>query len=217
MLPEPRHAMPLKRMARQSDALRLPDHAVLEAFGTGAIVLDQEGLLVFANRAAHSLMQRGPLRLVPALDRRRPGQPALRLDGPTPAATARLNALAGIAARGGPGGAMRLFGAGDGALRILITPLPDVMDDAAGSGRALLLVEDMRAVRALPFDALQALYAFTRAETAVAEALLAGQTAEQIAAARQVGVPTIRSQVRAILDKTGARSVRDLGRFIAAP
>ena len=69
----------------------------------------------------------------------------------------------------------------------------------------------------LPLDLLHALYGFTRSEAAVAEALLAGHTAEQIAAMRQVGVPTIRSQIRAILDKTGARTIRDLGRFIQAP
>jgi DNA-binding CsgD family transcriptional regulator/PAS domain-containing protein len=217
LVPHLRNAMHLARMARQHAALHRRGHAVLEAFGTGAMVLDAAGLVVFANRAAEALTRKGPLRMAPALDRRHVGVPALRLASPSAAETARLHALIAQAARGGPGGAMRLADEAGAVLRILVTPLPDALADGPGPGRALLLAEDLAVARALPLDILNALYGLSRAEAGVAGALLAGRTAEQVAADRHVALPTIRSQIRAILDKTGARSIRDIARFIQAP
>jgi DNA-binding CsgD family transcriptional regulator len=65
-------------------------------------------------------------------------------------------------------------------------------------------------------EALQQLFALTAAEAGVALAAAASHSAEAIAAERQVSLPTVRTQIRQILEKTGARHLRDLGRLLAA-
>jgi DNA-binding CsgD family transcriptional regulator len=62
--------------------------------------------------------------------------------------------------------------------------------------------------------ALQQLFALTAAEAGVALALAAGRSAEEIAAERSVSLPTVRTQIRQILEKTGAMHLRDLGRLL---
>ena len=49
----------------------------------------------------------------------------------------------------------------------------------------------------------------------MALALVAGRSAEEIAAERRVSVPTVRTQIRQILAKTGALHLRDLVRLLA--
>lgn len=55
-------------------------------------------------------------------------------------------------------------------------------------------------------------YGASRAEIEVAEALLKGRTPEEIGAARRVSMNTVRTQIRRLLDKTGARGI---GRLLA--
>ena len=63
---------------------------------------------------------------------------------------------------------------------------------------------------------LQQLFALTAAEAGVALALAAGRSAEEIAGERAVSLPTVRTQIRQILEKTGALHLRELVRLLAA-
>ena len=58
-------------------------------------------------------------------------------------------------------------------------------------------------------------FKLTRAEAEVARELIGGATKEAVAARRNARETTVRTQVRAILAKTGAVNLRDLERIIA--
>jgi DNA-binding NarL/FixJ family response regulator len=64
-------------------------------------------------------------------------------------------------------------------------------------------------------DLLRGLFGLTRAEAEVARALSGGATKRAVAAARGLREATVRTQVRAVLDKTGAANLRDLERLLA--
>jgi DNA-binding CsgD family transcriptional regulator len=80
---------------------------------------------------------------------------------------------------------------------------------------ALVLITDPADGPVLAAQALQQLFALTAAEAGVALALAAGRSAEDIAAERGVSLPTMRTQIRQILEKTGALHLRDLVRLLA--
>jgi len=62
------------------------------------------------------------------------------------------------------------------------------------------------------------LFGFTRAEAALARALVQGSSPDDYALARGVSIHTVRTQVRALLAKTGAARVAELvGRLLALP
>lgn len=61
---------------------------------------------------------------------------------------------------------------------------------------------------------LRELFGLTRAEAEVARALTGGATMARVAAARGLRETIVRSQVRAVLEKTGAANLRDLERLL---
>lgn len=90
----------------------------------------------------------------------------------------------------------------------LFTPLADEGRDKVG----MIMLTVSRATLCEP-EALAAyggLHGLTRTELAVLQALVTGQSAEQIAAARGVAEATIRTHIKNMLHKTGYRSLRQL-------
>lgn len=65
------------------------------------------------------------------------------------------------------------------------------------------------AARAAP-AVLQALFGFTPAETRLALALMVGDKPDDFAAAHQVKIGTVRTQIASLKDKTGTRRYSDL-------
>lgn len=63
-------------------------------------------------------------------------------------------------------------------------------------------------------DTLRVLFGFTAAESALAEALLTGQTLRAHAERRGVGLNTVRTQLKAVLGKTGLHRQADLVRVL---
>ncbi|KFG69534.1 hypothetical protein JH26_09785 [Microvirga sp. BSC39] len=83
--------------------------------------------------------------------------------------------------------------------------------------RALVLLRDLSATREPPAAALlRDLFGLTMNEAEVARALYGGVTKEAVAAARGLRVTTIKTQVDAILAKTGAANLRDLERLLGS-
>jgi DNA-binding NarL/FixJ family response regulator len=62
--------------------------------------------------------------------------------------------------------------------------------------------------------ALRAFTSFTPMESAIAMALVNGQSITEIARDRRVSVPTIRWHIRNMIDKTGESGVRGLTRIL---
>jgi DNA-binding CsgD family transcriptional regulator len=80
-------------------------------------------------------------------------------------------------------------------------------------GAALVLVHPLAG--ATPSSArLQSLFRLTRAEVALAERLARGQRLAEIAAAREVSIETVRTQLRALFRKTGTSRQPDLIRVL---
>lgn len=98
-------------------------------------------------------------------------------------------------------------------LLVSVAPLRDG-DAAAGLGSrcfALVLIHDpLAGCAAAGRRALVGMYGLTEAEASVAVAIVGGRNAKRIASQRKVSVPTIRSQIRQILAKTGCGDQRSL-------
>ncbi|MBY0333448.1 MAG: LuxR C-terminal-related transcriptional regulator, partial [Acetobacteraceae bacterium] len=69
--------------------------------------------------------------------------------------------------------------------------------------------------RAAPRGLLRELFGLTRSEAEVAQALASGASKVAVADARGLKETTVRTQVRAILDKAGAANLRELERLLA--
>jgi DNA-binding NarL/FixJ family response regulator len=99
---------------------------------------------------------------------------------------------------------------GEGANRVTVAVLP--IDDEGG-GAALVSLEQPRRTQRTQDLAVQCYarqHSLTGAETAVLEALLDGQTPNDVARAKQVAVSTVRTQIGQLRLKTGTRSIRQL-------
>jgi DNA-binding NarL/FixJ family response regulator len=95
----------------------------------------------------------------------------------------------------------------DDALQAAVDPLLVQL----GSARlALVRLRDRESTVRRQAARGAAQYGFTRAETAVAEALLRGMTAAEIAALKSVSEQTVRSQIRALLEKSGSSRQAEL-------
>ena len=213
-------------------ALRLHRHlrdvgkglAALDAMPLAAFVLNASRHLGYANEAAARLAAAGDgVRLV------RSGPPPdapLQLVAARAADGAALAALVRRAAMQGETVGLRLgraAGRAAPALCALATPLLGRAAAAGGAIRrgrlsppaALLLIRDPAPARPAP-GVLADLFGLTPAEADIAATLAGGLRVQAVAAARGVGIETVRSQVRAILGKTGATNLRDLERLLAA-
>ena len=111
-----------------------------------------------------------------------------------------------------PGGAVLLPRAsGKRPLHALVMPLRLPADSPA---HVLMRVTDPEAPASHSAAILASFYGFTRAETDIANSLLAGLSIEEIAALREVSAGTVRQQVKSILNKTGASRQSELIRLL---
>lgn len=224
LLPHLRRAMQLRHRLRAAEVTT--GLAALDGLPHPVLVLDAEMRVILANPAAEALAaaERPAFRL--HLARIPGGTGAGRRVFMTPvlAAEARdLAALVRATAQGGPGGALRLGEAGGlPLLAALVSPLPSRLAGTQGSlgaarvpGRALVILRPLE--RGAPPRAalLRELFGLTRTEAEVARALASGASKVEVAGARGLKETTVRTQVRAILDKTGAANLRALERLMA--
>jgi DNA-binding CsgD family transcriptional regulator len=63
---------------------------------------------------------------------------------------------------------------------------------------------------------LMQMFGLTQAEARLAHALVQGSTVDEYAEAQGLAMPTVRSQVRAVLDKTRTARQQDLVRLLSA-
>jgi DNA-binding CsgD family transcriptional regulator/PAS domain-containing protein len=210
LLPHLQRALQLRQRLGSLEAQVQTGFAALEALALGVVVTTAEGAIVFANAAAAALAcSDAGLRL----GGRRSGLAAVQ-----PLEAQALRGLVYAVAHGGAGGMLQVTRRTQPPLAVLVAPLPTRLHPATAlaPALALVLITDPTDTPVLAEQALQQLFALTAAEAGVALALAAGHSAEAIAAERQVRLPTVRTQIRQILEKTGARHLRDLGRLLAA-
>lgn len=170
---------------------------VLDRLGAAACVLDAGARVTMLNaRGERFFSGCAPLRV-------RAG--TLCADAPR---TAQLlhEALRRACARPPRGGAFRAAPAGDDdALQVRVVPVPvgAPLRDSQPQPLALLLA-DATARSTQDVDVLRALFDLTPTEGRLLAALAAGRTVAQIRADNGVSINTLRSQLSALFDKTGA-------------
>jgi DNA-binding CsgD family transcriptional regulator len=229
VLPHLRRALQLRhRLNGAAGAGAAPlGTAALDALSLGVLVVDAGLRVLVANAVAEAMTSGAGAAL-------RLRRAAAARYGAASAATvaeaghrgdrAALGELVRATALGGhAGGALRLRDAASTpSLTALVMPLPRRLSTSPGAGlgrvenRALILLRDAAAPPAAPrIELLRGVFGLTRAEAEVARALVGGATKRAVADARGLRETTVRSQVRAVLEKTGAANLRDLERLLA--
>jgi DNA-binding CsgD family transcriptional regulator len=105
---------------------------------------------------------------------------------------------------------------GDGtALVAHVIPTPGQARDLFDGGLAILLLTPIGAGRAPDLTLIRALYDLSPGEARVARSLTQGRTIDEIAASFGVTVATVRTQVKAVLDKTGTRRQAEVTALLA--
>ena len=222
VLPHLRRALQLRHQLKPAASSVAPELAALDALSVGVLVVDAELHVLTANMTAEMMMAGGSA--IRSIHRGANGTrqtiaaAANHKDNTSLSALVRATALGGSA-----GGAVRLRDVDGGAmLAALVTPLPRRMLGKVGelagrvAGQALILLRELSASQEPPkAELLRNLFGFTPAEAEVARALVGGATRSMVAVKRGTQVSTVRTQVRSVLEKTGAANLRDLERLLS--
>jgi DNA-binding CsgD family transcriptional regulator len=161
--------------------------------GTGLVLVDQQGAVAFANVEGERLLAlRSVLRTISPL--------AVR-DAESNNALRRTL----IAASANASGALQLRDCrAEPVINAVVMPLRLVRHEAHGSQPAILLaMTELFHARAIPDAWLSQLFGLTPTESSIANWLAAGRTIAAYAKNRRVSVATARSQLKAVLAKTG--------------
>lgn len=105
---------------------------------------------------------------------------------------------------------LRLQGPGGLPLQAALMRLPD---DIAGSRRFALFIKQQRDGGA-PTAALRQLYGLTRAEAELAAALATGQSLAEVARARGATIHTVRTQLKAVMQKLGTNRQAEIVQIV---
>ena len=209
----------LQRAARlhfQMRELRLQNRTVeaaLDQLPFGVVIADASGRALVVNRAAEEMAAAND-----GLHLRDRRLAATRTDETAALARHIDEALRTAGHRNGQGGGSLLISRPSGCrpFALLVVPLsPDVALAAEHqTPAALILITDLERQPKVLGRRLVELLDLTPAEACLAVALVAGKRLEEIAEERGVRMPTLRTQLRAVLDKTGTRRQADLMRLV---
>jgi DNA-binding CsgD family transcriptional regulator len=188
---------------------------VLEQSPTGVLLLDRTGKVLSANRAARAMAQAGDsfaLRRerVEALNRRDEAILQRLIAG----ATGRMHRV--DAARGG---VLRLARkSGKPHFAVVAAPLARGASWTDAGPAAFVLITDPDAASVRPEAIIRQLFGLTAAETRVAERLMTGDSAEQVAAILDIEISTARSHLASLFRKTDtSRQAELVRRLLSAP
>ncbi len=169
----------------------------LDEVDYGIALIDADGLLMHMNRRARGILQaNGPLCIVDGRLRTRDSA----------AMSPLLEALRASAGRG----LRRLLSYASDDLRQIAALVP------VQSGTAVLLLGRAKVCEDLSLQWFARSHELTNAETRVLAALGSGAAPAEIARAQGVKLSTVRTQIGAIRDKTGASSIIALVRLVAS-
>jgi len=182
---------------QQANEARALSIGVLDTLDLPVFAADSEGRVALANRRAQDhLRARGLLRL-----------DGCRLAGMEPQSSSRLQA----ALKASAAGHAQVFSASFNAAQWVVRTVPLARHPGT---TAIYVGCSSRA--ALDHRLLRKIFGFSDAEALVARQLVAGLRPKTIAARRNVAESTVRTQIRQILRKAGARRVADLGSLFSA-
>ena len=193
----------LQPLARPSPPARLDSPAspirvaevLMNLIECGLAVCSRDGELLFANRAAHLELdgggvlhcQNGSIR------------------GPAGSQSDLAHAIQDAVVRS----RCRLLWIGEGSARLMLVVRPLSLEGLR-EPTALVMLGRRSPCSALGLEMLAIRHQLTYAERRVMKALVASRSAREIADAHCVSVPTIRTQIQAIREKVGVRSIDEL-------
>jgi DNA-binding CsgD family transcriptional regulator len=215
VVPHIRRALAIQQKLAGAAGQRLHILDAMDRLGFGVVLVDFRGRPVFVNRyAARVLEARDGLAIESG-----------SIVASAPAAASRLRRALGSAIAVTRGDALTLRegefliprSAGRRPLHASVSPAARHglgSGPAAGAAALLFLLDPER--RPLPLDdRLRELFSLTAAEARVAGALAAGRRVADISDEFGVSRETVRSQVKQVLDKAGARSQSDFIRLVS--
>ncbi len=214
LIPHVQTALEVRRVLGASEQRLTSAEAMANASPSASFVLNRHGGIVHCNAAAESLARsRDALAIVNG----RLAACGRRSD------TDLTNLFQGVTA---PSLSVSANGSGrflalprtsnKRPLQALATPLPEKLRGSGGN--LMLIITDPEGSFNFPDDAFRALYRFTPAETEIANGLLMGYSAEEIACLRRVSAATVRQQMKCMLGKTGTSRQAEMVRlFMTLP
>ncbi|MHB1938507.1 MAG: helix-turn-helix transcriptional regulator [Acidobacteriaceae bacterium] len=196
----------------QFSLLRSGLQATLDHLPYGLALLDARGRCVLLNNAAKQILdKRDGLVLSKS-----------RLVAESPAESARLRAAiaravdpAAIRISNG-GGALLVSRRSGISLQLIVSPFVSGLVGVPLSVAATVYIRDSQAKIARPIDTFQSLYGLTKAEAKLATLLVEGCNISDAAEKNRVTRETVRSQLKAVFQKTGTRRQAELVRLLAA-
>lgn len=206
-LPYIKRALQLRRRVLGSGLGVKSGDAAIDAYAFGAVVCDMDGRIAFANAAAHDEVLSGTGIAFLAGNRvssisRHEADPLARL--------VRETAL------GGAGGVIWLSDRqGLPGLLALISPLPR-RDADIRPCQVLISLRRLSGNASFTKATLIGAFRLSPTQAEIAIALYEGASVEEIAVRRNVKMTTMRTHLTEILLRTGAGSLRDLIRLLAA-
>lgn len=199
LLPHLRNALGLWRRLRLAGSDTSQAKLMRDLLGA-CLICDGEGALSLVSPAAEALAAQAAIRLAEG-----------RLTFDEPALQAGMMALLGRTAAGGPGGTrMVAQHAPGGSIIAHVSRLP--RHDAPDAPPPHPVLVELRVVRpqAPSVGSLRAMFGLSRAEAEVALLLAQGMEVETVAVRRGTSFTTVRTQIRAVLLKTGTAGLREL-------
>lgn len=212
MMPHFKTAFQMHQRLHRVHALSAGSCNVLEAMPFGVVLLDSDGRVLHATYKAQRLAERSGR--VTFLER----QPPRFASGADASKMSRHIAGASATAtgrQGGAGGLLRLLGRQGVALLLNVVPLPlNSVPFGVDSACAVFISEEGQTPAGSFRELLTTAYGLSPIEARLAEALVNGETVKTYADENQVAISTARTQVQAIMKKTGVARQADLVRVI---
>jgi DNA-binding NarL/FixJ family response regulator len=170
--------------------------AIVDQLALGIVVADRHRTVIHANRAARAALRGTGVRITPEAKLE-------ALCASDAAALERALAAAAMQRRS-------LSAVGSERQRLSIAVQPLTMANAASRSHAMLLLSKPVLCDGTTLQAFARAHRLTPAETAVVDALCRGFRAKEVALRTQSSVATVRSHLRSIYVKSGARNLQAL-------
>ena len=223
VLPHLQRALELRARLGQDSQAAWATRAALDVLPLGVAIVDGGLRIHFANEAGRREFARADFGLRALRSGPHAGS-GVYLAASAKDDAAALRRLVTSAIAGGSGGSMRIANPDMSSFAVLVSPAPrGLSTDHAMPGEAVLadnlamvVIRDLGRVASPSPEMLCEVFGLSRAEADVAAALSGGASAEDVAQQREVSLATVRSQIRAILGKSGSENLRDFERSMAS-
>ncbi len=209
------HMANAERLGRAIDERALDwelPQRILDNMAVGALVADQTGQVRFANAAAEEILAEND-----GLSQRDGRiQAARSFETNSLVAALRDVAVAGRADKRDGGALLIARPSGKLPYALVVMPLAAAIAGEAKAVRALVFVSDLAHRNNELAPRLSQLFGLSKAEARVAAGIAEGRRLTEIAQEFDVRMPTVRTQLRAVLKKVGASRQADLVRIVLA-